>query len=179
MNPDISRRHLGFGAALAVATASGLTHMAEGAETSGDWFATIKVQHKALDEMLMAVKSAGSHTARLAAFKTFSTYLSAHCLAEEVSVYPALAITGLESASKQLYGEQDDAKVLVARIDDALSMGQDDQVSALLDTLATALHAHVAEEENQDFPALQAKVDAMMNARLTTDFKMAFQRAAT
>lgn len=82
------------------------------------------------------------------------------------------------AASKQLYGEQDEAKVLVARIGDAISMNQDAEVPAMLDKLATALHAHVAEEENQDFPGLKAKEDAKMKAKLTADYHSAFQRAS-
>jgi hypothetical protein len=145
----------------------------------GDWLDTIKAQHRELDRLLGSVQSAGSHAERVAAFKRFSIYLSAHSLAEETTVYPALAITGSQGESKQLYGEQNDAKVLVARIDDALTMGQDADATAMLQTLAQALHAHVAEDENQDFPPLKARENAMMNAKLTADFNKAFMRAAS
>ncbi len=180
MDQALTRRNLGFVVAGAAAVGTvGAAALAGAADMDGDWFATIKAQHQELDRLLGAVKAAGSHSARVQAFKTFSIYLAAHSLAEEVTVYPALAITGSEQQSKQLYGEQDDAKVLVARIDDALAMHQDADVPAMLDKLGDALHAHVAEEEGTDFPALQAKEDAMMNAKLTTDFKAAFRRAAS
>jgi hemerythrin superfamily protein len=176
----MTRRDLGLAAAGALSMGSAVVAKAvNAAEPGGDWLAIIKAQHQELDRMLMAVKSAESNPARVAAFKKFSIYLSAHSMAEEVSVYPALAISGSEDASKKLYSEQDNAKILVARIDDALSMNQDAEVPAMLDNLANALHAHVAEEENQDFPPLKAKEDAKMNAKITSEFKMAFQRAAS
>jgi len=180
MGQSLTRRNLGFVAAGSIAVGPiAAAAIANAADMSGDWFEVIKAQHQELDRLLGAVKAAGGHAARVSAFKTFSIYLSAHSMAEEVTVYPALAITGSEQESKQLYGEQDDAKVLVARIGDALAMHRDAEVSAMLDTLANALHAHVAEEENTDFPALMAKEDAMMNAKLTMDFKAAFQRAVS
>jgi len=180
MDSNFTRRDLGLIAAGVISIGStGIAKTAAAAEAAEDWLATIKAQHQELDRLLGAVKSAGSHPARVAAFKKFSIYLSAHCMAEETTVYPALAITGNEAAAKQLYGEQDEAKVLVARIGDALSMNHDGDLPAMLDKLATALHAHVAEEENQDFPGLQAKADAKMNAKLTADYHGAFQRAAS
>ena len=180
MDEKLTRRDLGLVAAGVISMGSaGFAQNAFALESVGDWLATIKAQHQELDRLLAAVKSSGSHPEQVAAFKKFSIYLAAHSMAEEVSVYPALAITGSEAASKQLYGEQDDAKVLVARINDALSMNHDAEVSAMLDKLGNALHAHVAEEENQDFPALKAKESATMNAKLTSEFKMAFQRAAS
>jgi len=181
MDQTITRRNLGLVAVGVLSMGSAFAADAAGAAeegTGGDWLATIKAQHKELDRLLAAVKSASTHESRVAAFKKFATYLTAHSIAEETTVYPALAITGSESASKQLYTEQDDAKVLVARIDDALSTGHDADVPALLDTLGNALHAHVAEEENQDFPPLKAKEDAATNARLTLQFKQTFRRAS-
>jgi hemerythrin superfamily protein len=181
MDENLSRRTLGLTALGMVSMASvGVARFVHATEMGGgDWLATIKAQHQELDRLLTAVQSAGSHTARVAAFKKFSIYLSAHSLAEELTVYPALAITGAASTSKQLYGEQDDAKVLVARIENALAANHDADVPTLLDALGNALHAHVAEEENQDFPALKAKEDATTNAKLTSDFKTTFQRAAS
>jgi hypothetical protein len=179
MDLKLSRREFGLAAAGVVAMGStAMSGFADAADSGGDWLDLIKAQHQELDHLLAAVKSAGSHEARVAAFKRFAVYLSAHSLAEEVTVYPALAITGSESASKQLYGEQDDAKVLVARVDNALATGRDADVPAMLDTLGTALHAHVEVEENQDFPPLKAKEDVATNARLTTEFKATFRRAS-
>lgn len=181
MDQMITRRNLGLVAVGVFSMgAAALSDAADPAEdaSGGDWLAIIKAQHKELDRLLSVVKSASTHESRVAAFKKFAVYLTAHSIAEETSVYPALAITGSEAASKQLYTEQDDAKVLVARIGDALSTGHDADVPALLDTLGNALHAHVAEEENQDFPPLKAKEDAAMNARLTEEFKQTFHRAS-
>lgn len=178
MDQALTRRNLGvLAAGVAAAASIGSSGEAEAAMVATDWLAQIKHQHREIDRRLMMVKNASNHAARVAAFKAFATYLSAHSMAEENSVYPAIAITGSEASAKQLYHEQDDAEILVGRIDNALAMGQDDQVPAMLDTLATALHAHVAEEEGQVFPALQAAADARMNAKLSMDFSMAFNRA--
>ena len=177
MTEGISRRAL---AAYAAGTAAGvalLGGVAEAAASTSDWLATIKAQHQEIDRRLGMVRSATSPAARRAAFKAFANYLSAHSLAEETSVYPAIAITGSTPDAQQLYHEQDDAEILVARIDNKLAKGQDAEVSALLDQLATALHAHVAEEETRKFPALRQSADAAMNAKITADFKATFARA--
>ena len=180
MKMEISRRNLGLVVAgVAASDLVGVAGRAGAQDMGGDWFAMIREQHRELDRMLSAVQAAPTRSARVAAFKTFSSYLAAHSIAEETSVYPALAITGSQGESKQLYTEQDDAKVLVARIDNALAMGRDVEVPAMLESLASALHAHMAEEETQDFPALQAKVGPAMNAKLTSDFSRTFQRAAS
>ncbi|WP_420384401.1 hemerythrin domain-containing protein [Novosphingobium sp.] len=178
MIQDMTRRNLGkLAAGAAVAGSIALTASAQAAPMGDDWFEMIKMQHREIDRRLMAVKSADTHPGRVAAFKAFATYLSAHSLAEEVSVYPAIAIMGAEPDAKQLYHEQDDAEILVGRIDNALAMHQDERVGPMLDTLAAALHAHVAEEEGTKFPALKSATNPMMNAKLTQDFHATFARA--
>lgn len=113
----------------------------------------------------------------MAAFKAFANYLAAHSFAEEVSIYPAIAISGNEAGSKRLYDEQDDAKILVARIKGALVRGDERTASDLLTRLGQALDAHVAEEENERFPALHARLDQAANARVGQDFHATFARA--
>ena len=178
MDQDITRRNLGkLAAGVAAIGAMGLHAQAQAAPMGEDWLDMIIMQHKEIDRRLMALKSATTHAARMMAFKAFATYLTAHSVAEEVSVYPAIAITGAEVDAKQLYHEQDDAEILVGRIEHALTMGHDDQIAPMLETLGTALHAHVAEEEGTKFPALKSAAGPMMNAKLTADFHATFARA--
>jgi hemerythrin superfamily protein len=179
MDQVLTRRNLGkLAAVAAAATSIGLSGVAKAAEAMGDdWFATIKMQHREIDRRLMAVKNASTHMARVAAFKSFAIYLTAHSVAEETSVYPAIAIKESDAAAKQLYHEQDDAEILVGRIENALAMDEDAQIGPMLDQLAMALHAHVDEEETQKFPALQSAADARLNARISTQFNATFNRA--
>lgn len=186
MDEAFSRRDLALlGAGVAAAASLPSTALAQARGTGpsgltrGDWFAQVRAQHQAISAGFQMVRNARGPAAMKAAFKRLSTLLAAHSIAEEVALYPGPAVTGQgdQAEMRQLYEEQQMAKVMTARIDAALAMGQRDQAMTLLGQLEQALMAHVREEETQFFPALQRSAGAAMNDKMTRDFRMVFSQA--
>jgi hemerythrin superfamily protein len=179
----ISRRAVGLAittTAVVAATAPARSQVASlssntRALTTGNWLAQIKAQHVEIKRLLDAVKAAPAPQ-RSTQFKRFATLLTGHSIAEEVAIYPGIAIEGDQSGAMSLYDEQQMAKITVARIDDAITAGHDAEAMQLLGQLESALMAHVAEEENQRFPALLEKTPTAMNNKMTADFRQQFSR---
>lgn len=182
MDRLLTRRTLGLAAAGASALgAVGGLAGARAQEMSGpgggDWFEMIRRHHQEIARRLEAFQAAQDHEAQMAAFQAFSAINAAHSIAEEISVYPALQMNGAQDPSWHLYHEQDEAKVLSARINTALAMHRGDEAQSLAAQLKTALLHHVAEEENQIFPRLRSMADGQINALLTRTYAMEFHRA--
>jgi hemerythrin-like domain-containing protein len=108
--------------------------------------------------------------------KRLETLLTGHSIAEEVAVYPGIYIQGDQQGALELYREQQMAKIMLARIDDAIVMNRADEATQLLAQLQGAVQQHVAEEEQQRFPALMSRATPEMNDKMTKDFKMNFSR---
>jgi hemerythrin superfamily protein len=185
-NTVVSRRSLGLLAAGAAAAAAapalgqpaGKGGMAAGL-TAGDWMAQVRAQHREIDRHFQLVKTAKTDADRTSHFRMLASLLSGHSLAEEVALYPGLFIQGEESDSKEAYDEQSMAKVLTARIDNAMAMGRRDEAMKLVGQLETAVKAHVAHEEKEWYPALMKKATAQMNAKMTADFRREFTKYMT
>jgi hemerythrin superfamily protein len=176
----VSRRALGLVAMTTAAAAAVGPALAQtpaiGPLTEGNWFDEIKAQHREIARLFQAAMSASDVPARRREVKRLATLLTGHSIAEEVAVYPGIYIDGDEQGALELYREQQMAKIMLARIDDALAMNHPDEASDLLGKLQSAVQAHVQEEEQQRFPALMQKADAAMNDKMTRDFKMQFTR---
>jgi len=186
MDEAFSRRDLALlGAGVAVAAALPSTALAQARGTGpsgltrGDWFAQVRAQHQAINAGFQMVRGARGEAAMKAAFKRLSMLLAAHSIAEEVALYPGPAVSGQgdQNEMRHLYDEQQMAKVMTARIDAALATGQRDQAMTLLGQLEQALAAHVREEEEQFYPALQQSASAAMNEKMTRDFRLRFTQA--
>ena len=181
----ISRRALGgLGVSAALATASvASAQMGDGRMggmrrelTEGDWMRQVKAQHEAINRGFARVREARGPE-KMEAFKRLSNLLAAHSIAEETSLYPAIAIQGDRDQSREAYREQQEAKVLTATIDNAMFVGDMETARRTLDTLQAAVTEHVNHEENRWYPALMRKADARMNAKLTDDFRREFSQA--
>ena len=115
-----SRRQWLIGTAAAAAALTPLRDaVAQSAKGGGDWLAMVKTHHllvaKTLEEMLASNKAIYSRRARMQ--RTLAYQLTAHSVAEENVIYPALATNGLVTESDQLYLDQAHAKVLNAQIE--------------------------------------------------------------
>lgn len=181
--PDLSRRNLGL-AAVGVAATAALAPALAGAQplrdpdlTQGDWMKQVKAQHLAIDTHMRRVEEARSPLERERHFRRVKALLSAHSYAEDVSLYPGLAMVGHRDDAKQLYNQQDDAKILTAELD-SMSPG-DPRFMDKFRTLAAAVRAHVREEEDRDYPELMRRADPNMNRKMTNDFRREFQKAIT
>jgi hemerythrin superfamily protein len=150
---------------------------AQTAAAGGDWLDMIKVHHamvaKTFDALLSSSGSLFSRRSRL--LLRLSHELSAHSLAEENVIYPALALRGLVSESDKLYLDQSHTKVMTADVkltaptDEAAWMSK---VAAL--QAAVLRHAKIDEEQTL-YPRLHDMLDARANALLGAQYMEQFE----
>jgi hemerythrin superfamily protein len=111
--------------------------------------------------------------------KRLTYLLTAHAVAEENVIYPALTRFGMTDASNRLYMEQAHAKV--GNADLVMSPTDNDQWREEVATLRTAILHHAKDEEEADiFPRLM-QAAGPMNGQLTMLYAQQFatvQRAA-
>lgn len=176
---NLSRRTaLLAGAAAAAALAPLRESVAQTAAAGGDWLAMVKEHHalisRTFDEMLAAGGKGGRPPERL--LNKLAYQLTAHSVAEENTLYAALAMNGMVSESDKLYLDQAHAKVMNTDLD--MTAMKDRQGGAWLDkakALQAAVLKHAKEDEEGDlYPKLQQKLDANMNAMLTAAYRREF-----
>lgn len=172
----VSRRHLMVAAAGAAALAPMRDAVAQTAAAGGDWLAMVKAHHllvsKTFDQLLESQGRLHSRRDRLK--RLLSYQLTAHSVAEENVIYPALAQRGMLSESDKLYLDQAHAKVKNAEIDMAEARTDAawfEKVSALR---AAVLQHAKEDEEGRLYPELQQKLDAATNAKLTQAYQREF-----
>ena len=102
--------------------------------------------------------------------------LTGHAIAEEVALYPMIEILGMKRPSEELYDQQQDAKGLLARLDNGPKAGP--AFLREFQTLASAVRAHVAEEEQEVYPMLRQRATRDQNMKMSMDFEREFRRYA-
>lgn len=138
------------------------------------WLNTILDHHVQIEDAFAALLAASSAPARREAQKNLAIILTAHSIAEESVIYPAMALTTQKGHSASAYTQQSAAKVEMAALDDLDPMSQ-----AYLDKvrhIQGAVAHHVYEEESDWFPELRQKADATMQTRLSKRYREEFQR---
>lgn len=140
----------------------------------GDWLSMVLDHHEAIESAFAAVKAASSAESRRAAQEELATLLTAHSIAEEAVLYPAMALTDQKSHATEAYAEQSAAKVQTAALDDLKPMSQD--YLDKLEHLRAAVSHHVYEEEHAWFPALWKESDSTKRATLTSLYERQFSR---
>jgi hemerythrin superfamily protein len=141
---------------------------------STGWFASILDHHEQIEGCFAAVKGASSVEGRKTAQKELALILSGHSIAEESVIYPAMASTGQEGGSGELYTEQSAAKVQMALLD-ALDPTSQDYLDKLEHIRGAVAH-HVYEEESKYFPTLKEEADSATQAKLTRKYKEEYER---
>lgn len=147
---------------------------AKAAVKSGNWLSQILDHHDRIDAAFAAVKAAMGDTARREAQQKLALLLTAHAIAEEVAVYPAMEIVG-EGDATHAYKEQDEAKVQMAMLD-AIGDPMSDEYLAKLEEIRLAVVHHVMHEEAQWFPALAKAATPQQDAKATEHYRDAFER---
>lgn len=151
--------------------------VAQTAAAGGDWLAMIKAHHvlvaKSFDKLLASDKSTYLTRERLA--QTIGYELTAHSVAEENVIYPAIAMMGTMGDADKLYLDQAHAKVMNAQLEMQAEMKDKGNWKEAAMALQQAVLRHAKEdEEGRVYPALKAKLDPAMNAMLTTKYKREF-----
>jgi len=175
MDMIFSRRTLGVGAVGLAALAAMQASIAEAQASGGNWFDMVKAHHALiagnLDKILATSDSQSAERATLQ--RHLGYLLTAHSVAEENVLYPALARLGMVQASDQLYIEQAHAKVGNADLE--VSPKGDTAWLDKVTALKTAILHHAKDEEEADlFPKLMQAAGPSMNAKLTADYARQF-----
>ena len=191
MDETLDRRRFGaiaVGAAAAAAATAASPALAQpmrmgmggmpgvGMLTAGDWMQQVRAQHMAVDRQFAMLRRTrdGDGAMRDRGLKDLATMLTAHSVAEEVALYPGIAMSGDRQGSDRLYMEQSHAKVMIAELDAMPRNGP--AFMGRLMALEAAIKAHVAEEENDLYPRLMRSAGPRMNAKMTQDFRREFTR---
>ncbi len=142
----------------------------------GSWLALVLDHHVMIEDAFAAVEMASSASDRRAAEKHLGTLLTAHSIAEEAVIYPAMARNGETAKSELAYVEQSAAKVQMAGLGELDPMSKD--YLDKLGHLKGAVQHHVYEEEGTWFPELVKKVDAAAQQRLSARYQEEYKRYA-
>lgn len=174
---DPIRRNLFIGAAAAAAMLPLQQAVAQTAARGGDWLAMVKAHHLLVEKTFAALTDSTDKlfSRRQRMQRTLAYQLTAHSVAEENVLYPALARMGMLTESDKLYLDQAHAKVMNAELE--LTNVKDEGVWL---EKVTALQAAVLKHAKQDeeatyYPQLQAKLDAQANAELTMAYMREFK----
>jgi hemerythrin superfamily protein len=140
-----------------------------------DWLGLIKAHHVMLERAFDELIDGGADmTQRPVLYKRLAYLLTAHSVAEENVIYPALAMCGLQSDSDRLYLDQAHAKVMNAVLDMADDKLGDDWLQRAKE-LRTAVLSHAKEDEEGDlYPRLLAEIDASTATKLSVGYRREF-----
>ncbi|MEO8524432.1 MAG: hemerythrin domain-containing protein [Caldimonas sp.] len=147
---------------------------ARAASAGSGWLALVLDHHVQIEQAFAKVKDAKSATGRRSAQKWLGAVLTAHSIAEEAVIYPAMALTTQEGHSGEAYSEQSAAKVQMAALDDLDPMSQD--YLDKLEHIRGAVAHHVYEEEGDWFPELRQQADSTLQSRMTKRYREEFER---
>lgn len=147
---------------------------AQAAAAQGGWLARILDHHREIEARFADVKMAQSPEARRAAQKELALILTAHSVAEEAAIYPALAADKQVAHAELAYQEQSAAKMELALLErlDPMSQDYDDK----LEHIRGAVTHHIYSEEGTWFLELSQDVDAAEQARITARYDEEFAR---
>lgn len=138
------------------------------------WLQRVLEQHVQVETQFDAVRTAVSAEAQRAAQKQLALLLTGHSVAEEVVLYPAMALGDQKGHSTAAYTEQSAAKVQLSALEWLEPLSQ--EYLDKLEHLRAAVAHHIYEEESKWFPELAANGDEAMQARLSQRFDEEFER---
>jgi Hemerythrin HHE cation binding domain len=147
---------------------------AEAAATPGDWLSMVLDHHRQIDAAFATLENAGDAASRAAAQKALGTILTAHSIAEEVALYPALAADHQVGHAELAYQEQSAAKMEMGLLErlDPMSEDYEDKLSHI----RGAVMHHVYSEEGTWFLDLADSLPAEEQTRIGVRYKEEFER---
>jgi hemerythrin superfamily protein len=149
---------------------------AEAAAGPNDWLAMVKSHHalvaKTFDQMLAAGNKTFLKRERME--RLLSYELTAHSVAEENVLYPALARNGMLGESDKLYLDQAHAKVMNAELELVSAKDEATWFDRVRSLQAAVLKHAKEDEEATIYPKLQQALDAPQNALLARLYKREF-----
>ena len=122
---------------------------AEATATPGTWLSMILDHHREIEARFADVKSASTADARRAAQKELALILTAHSIAEEAAIYPALAADKQVGHAELAYQEQSAAKMEMGLLERLDPMSQDYEDK--FEHIRGAVAHHIYSEEGSWF----------------------------
>lgn len=145
------------------------------AALDADWFELVKVHHAMLEQTFDELLEQGGDASRRALlFKRLAYLLTAHSVAEENVLYPALAMFGLQSESDRLYLDQAHAKVMNAMLDMADDKLGDDWLGRVTELRDAVLKHAKVDEESDLYPRLMEAADPATTTKLNIGYRREF-----
>lgn len=149
------------------------TAKAEAIARPGDWLSQILAHHREIEAQFERLRAAAP-AERTAEQQRLGELLTAHSIAEEVSVYPALAADHQVGHAELAYQEQSAAKMelgLLERLDPA-SQDYHDK----LEHIRGAVLHHIYSEEGTWYPKLAESAAPEDQARVTARYAEEYRR---
>lgn len=149
-------------------------HQAELLAQPGDWLSTVIEHHRGIENGFATLKAAPDAASRRAALKQLGVLLTAHSIAEEVAIYPALAADHQLAHTQLAYQEQSAAKMEMGLLERLDPMSQDwaDKVGHIE---GAVLH-HVYSEEGTWFSQLKESALQVDQIRITDRYTEEYER---
>ena len=150
------------------------TRKAQAAAKPGDWLSQILDHHRAIKAQFAAVSSAGDAASRRAAQKKLGLLLTGHSIAEEVTVYPAMAGEHQAGHAELAYQEQSAAKMELGLLEKLDPMSQD-YLDKFEHIRGAVLH-HIYSEEGNWFLDLAEKASEADQATISARYREEYAR---
>ncbi|GAA4779607.1 hemerythrin domain-containing protein [Novosphingobium ginsenosidimutans] len=139
-----------------------------------DWLGSVLDQHEQIETLFAEAALAQPGDDRVAAMKKLGQLLTAHSMAEEVVLYPAIARIGEKGDATMAYEEQSMAKVEMAGLEQLDP--ESDEWAQKLEAIRKAVAHHVYEEESDWFPKLHRSISESEADMLSMRFDEEFDR---
>jgi hemerythrin superfamily protein len=140
----------------------------------GDWLSQILDHHRGIESQFADLKIATSPDARRAALKKLGLLLTAHSIAEEVSLYPAMAAHNQVGHAELAYQEQSAAKMEIGLLERLDPESQD--YHDKLGHIEGAVKHHVYSEEGTWFIELAKSVTPTEQATIGQRYSEEYAR---
>jgi len=140
----------------------------------GDWLDQILDHHHQIDSLFDKLETATTAEGRMAAQQELGLLLTGHSIAEEVSVYPAMAGNHQVAHSELAYQEQSAAKMEMGLLEELDPFSED--YNDKLGHIRGAVRHHIYSEEGTWFPDLVETAPADVQAKLSARYKVEFER---
>ncbi len=147
---------------------------ARAAAGNADWLAMALDHHERIEACFAALKGAADPQSRRKAQKELAEVLTAHSLAEDVVLYPAMSRTDHTVHAEIAYTQQSAAKVNMAALE-TMDPGSEDYLDKV-GHIEGAVTQHIYQEEHTWFIDLKNDCSAEMNNMLTQRYREEFER---
>ena len=140
----------------------------------GGWLSQVLQHHQEIEAQFAAVKAAATADARRTAQQKLAVLLTAHSVAEEAALYPAMAAHHQPGHAELAYQEQSAAKMEMGLLErlDPMSKDYNDK----LEHIEGAVAHHVYTEEGTWFIELAQSVSPAEQAVIQTRYQQEYDR---